>query len=120
MDEYGRQAGDYPADDPVHAEYLGLYREMGMDDAKARAFYALTNSTPFDHVRYLTRGDMARFVTLDCGTRRLPFVWADGGFRAITAVAPAKAVSAGVLRVGTRTSHPQPQPSRGRRVLQTA
>ena len=65
MDEYGRQAGDYPADDPVHAEYLGLYREMGMDDAKARAFYALTNSTPFDDVRYLTRGDMARFVTLD-------------------------------------------------------
>ncbi len=41
------------------------YREMGMDDAKARAFYALTNSTPFDDVRYLTRDDMARFVTLN-------------------------------------------------------
>src|SRR3546814_9429689 len=37
MDEYGRQAGDYPADDPVHAEYLGLYREMGMDDEIGRA-----------------------------------------------------------------------------------
>jgi hypothetical protein len=63
-DEYGREANDYPASDPVHAEYLGYYREMGMDAAKARAFYALTNATPFDDVRYLTRDDMARFVTL--------------------------------------------------------
>lgn len=63
-DEYGREANDYPASDPVHAEYLGYYREMGMDDAKARAFYALTNATPFDDVRYLTRDDMARFITL--------------------------------------------------------
>lgn len=64
-DENGREANDYPANDPVHAEYLSYYREMGMDDAKARAFYALTNSTPFDDVRYLTRDDMARFVTLN-------------------------------------------------------
>ncbi len=64
-DEYGREANDYPANDPVHAEYLNYYREMGMDDAKARAFYALTNATPFDEVRYLTRDDMARFVTLN-------------------------------------------------------
>ncbi|HET6523731.1 alpha/beta hydrolase [Sphingopyxis sp.] len=64
-DEYGREANDYPANDPVHAEYLGYYREMGMDAAKAREFYALTNATPFDEVRYLTRGDMARFVALD-------------------------------------------------------
>ncbi|MGV1681462.1 alpha/beta hydrolase [Sphingopyxis sp. NJF-3] len=65
MDENGYEANDYPANDPVHAEYLSYYREMGMDDAKAHAFYALTNSTPFDDVRYLTRGDMARFVALD-------------------------------------------------------
>jgi hypothetical protein len=64
-DETGREANDYPTDDPVHAEYLGYYREMGMDDGKARAFYALTNATPFDDVRYLTRADMARFVTLN-------------------------------------------------------
>ena len=63
-DEYGREANDYPTNDPVHAEYLNYYREMGMDDGKARAFYALTNATPFDDVRYLTRDDMARFVTL--------------------------------------------------------
>ena len=64
-DEYGREANDYPESDPVHAEYLNYYREMGMDDARARAFYALTNATPFDDVRYLTRDDMARFVTLN-------------------------------------------------------
>lgn len=64
-DEYGREANDYPADDPVHAEYIGLYRELGMDPAKAREFYALTNATPFDEVRYLTRADMARFVAVN-------------------------------------------------------
>lgn len=63
-DDTGREANDYAASDPVHAEYIGYYREMGMDDAHARAFYALTNSTPFDEVRYLTREDMARFITL--------------------------------------------------------
>lgn len=63
-DENGYEASDYPADDPVHAEYLNYYREMGLDAAKARAFYALTNSTSFDDVRYLTRDDMARFVVL--------------------------------------------------------
>lgn len=65
IDEDGREARDYPANDPVHAEYLAYYREMGMNDTKARAFYALTNSTPFDEVRYLTRADMARFVALN-------------------------------------------------------
>ncbi|WP_260581251.1 alpha/beta hydrolase [Sphingopyxis sp. PET50] len=64
-DEYGREARDYPESDPVHAEYLSYYREMGLDDAKARAFYAMTNATPFDDVRYLTRDDMARYVTLN-------------------------------------------------------
>lgn len=65
IDENGHEAADYPANDPVHSEYLSYYREMGMDDARARAFYALTNSTPFDEVRYLTRDDMAQFVALD-------------------------------------------------------
>ena len=64
-DDTGREANDYAAGDPVHAEYLGYYREMGMDEAKARSFYALTNATPFDQVRYLNRDDMARFVALN-------------------------------------------------------
>ena len=36
-----------------------------MDDASARAFYAMTNATPFDAVTYLTRDDMARYVALN-------------------------------------------------------
>src|SRR3546814_17070375 len=57
MDDYGRQAGDYPADDPDHADYLVLYREMGLDDAKTPTICALTNHKTCDHVRYLTHRD---------------------------------------------------------------
>lgn len=64
-DQDGREAGDFPADHPVHAEYLDFYREMGMDDARARAFYAMTNATGFDAVRYLSRADMTRYVALN-------------------------------------------------------
>src|SRR3546814_16743456 len=46
-DEYGREANDYTADDPVHAAYLDYYRQMGLGAARARAFYALHNTTPF-------------------------------------------------------------------------
>lgn len=59
-DEDGYEAGDFAAGDPVHTEYLSYYREMGMDDAAARQFYALTNSVGFDDVRYLGARDMAR------------------------------------------------------------
>ncbi len=65
QDENGYEANDYAANDPVHAEYLSYYQEMGLDPVKAQAFYALTNSTAFDDVRYLSRDDMARFVTLN-------------------------------------------------------
>ena len=64
IDEDGRQAGDYPASDPVHAEYLDYYAEMGVPLPTARAFYALTNSVPFSEQLRLSRGDMARFQLL--------------------------------------------------------
>jgi hypothetical protein len=64
-DEDGLEARDFAQDHPVHREYLDYYREMGLDDAKARAFYSMTNATGFDAVRYLTKADMARFVALD-------------------------------------------------------
>lgn len=59
-DEDGYEAGDFAAGDPVHAEYLSYYREMGLNDGAARQFYALTNSVGFDDVRYLAARDMAR------------------------------------------------------------
>lgn len=59
-DEDGREARDFAANDPVHAEYLGFYREMGLNADVAARFYALTNSVGFDDVRYLSAQDMAR------------------------------------------------------------
>ncbi len=61
MDEDGREANDYPPNDPVHDEYLNYYREMGVPADKARAFYALTNSVPFAGQLKLSRTDLARF-----------------------------------------------------------
>ncbi len=60
IDEDGREANDYPASDPVHAEYLDYYTEMGMPKPTAMAFYALTNSVPFSEQLRLSHGDMAR------------------------------------------------------------
>lgn len=64
-DEVGNEARDYPADDPVHAEYLNYYREMGLDADTARAFYAMTNASGYDEIRYLTKADIARYVALN-------------------------------------------------------
>ena len=61
MDEDGREASDYPDSDPVHAEYLDYYQEMGVSAPTAKAFYALTNSVPFSGQLRLSRNDMARF-----------------------------------------------------------
>lgn len=58
-DEDGYEARDFAASDPVHAEYLSYYREMGLSAAGARNFYALTNSVSFDSVRTLHASDMA-------------------------------------------------------------
>jgi hypothetical protein len=66
-DEDGREARDYAAGDPVHAEYLGFYREMGIADATARRFYALTNSVGFDDLRTLGVGDMAALGLVTTG-----------------------------------------------------
>ncbi len=64
-DEDGLEAEDFSADDPVHLEYIAFYREMGMNDAKARAFYAMTNSASHDDALYLNSRDIARYVALD-------------------------------------------------------
>ncbi len=64
MDEDGREANDYPSSDPVHAEYLNYYAEMGIPADKALAFYTLTNSVPFSEQLKLSRTDLARFQLL--------------------------------------------------------
>jgi hypothetical protein len=65
MDEDGLEADDYANDDPVNMECIKFYRQMGMSDEKARAFYAMTNSAPHDDALYLTTLDIARYVQLD-------------------------------------------------------
>ena len=64
MDENGQQARDFPMSDPVHAEYLDYYAEMGVPTPTAQAFYALTNSVPFSEQLRLSRNDMARYNLL--------------------------------------------------------
>lgn len=61
-DEDGRQATDYPADAPENRAYLDYYREMGMTAEQASAFYAMTNSVPFERARWLTARDMGQWV----------------------------------------------------------
>lgn len=65
IDEDGREAADFAPDAPIHQPYLAYYREMGMDEAEARAFYAMTNAAPFAAARWLDAAEMRRWV----GTR---------------------------------------------------
>lgn len=65
IDVDGREAGDYAASAPENAKYLAYYRQMGLSEAEARAFYAMTNSVPHDGARWLDGTEMARWVRLD-------------------------------------------------------
>lgn len=65
LDEDGLEPDDYAASDPVNREYVDYYREMGMSEDKAKAFYALTNSVPHDDALYLKSHDIAAYIPLD-------------------------------------------------------
>lgn len=58
LDDRGLGAEDYPAHSPEHRRYLDYYVEMGMDASAARAFYAMTNSVPFEDALWLTGTEM--------------------------------------------------------------
>jgi hypothetical protein len=64
-DEEGREAKDYAANAPENLEYINFYKEIGMDEAKAKAFYAMTNATPHNQARYLNSSDIAAYIPLD-------------------------------------------------------
>ena len=64
-DEDGREAKDYAADAPENRAYIGYYKEMGMAEPQARAFYAMTNSVPNSRAKWLTAADMGQWVRLD-------------------------------------------------------
>lgn len=64
-DEDGREARDYPESASQNRAYLDYYAEMGMTAPQARAFYAMTNSVPFESALWLGAADMAKWVRLD-------------------------------------------------------
>lgn len=61
-DTIGREAGDFGANEGANATYLAYYREMGMSEPQARAFYAMTNSVPHADARWLTAQDMRGWI----------------------------------------------------------
>lgn len=64
-DDTGRGPQDYSLSAPKNRAYLDYYRAMGMSEGEARAFYAMTNATPFSRARMLTTADMAHWTRLD-------------------------------------------------------
>lgn len=61
-DERGREPSDFAADAPENRLYLDYYTEMGMSEAQARDFYAMTNSVPHSGALWLEGGEMARWI----------------------------------------------------------
>jgi hypothetical protein len=62
LDNYGREPGDFAADDPANRLYLDYYAEMGMSEARARDFYAMTNSVPHRSARWLSPEEMRGWI----------------------------------------------------------
>lgn len=65
LDDRGLGADDYPMSAPEHRRYLDYYAEMGMEAAQARAFYAMTNSVPFEDAKWLSGAQMAKWLGLE-------------------------------------------------------
>ena len=58
LDNYGREPDDFAPDAPANRLYLDYYEEMGMSEARARAFYAMTNSVPHHSAKWLRANEM--------------------------------------------------------------
>ncbi|MCX7282796.1 MAG: hypothetical protein NTX28_01910 [Novosphingobium sp.] len=58
----GREGGSGHSDDPARAAYERYYRDMGLTEGDARAFYALTASVPNNRPLQLGPRDLARFA----------------------------------------------------------
>ena len=65
QDSDGFEPRDVAENDPVNLAYLAYYREMGLTDPQARAFYAMTNAVPHDEALWLSVGQFAQYAALD-------------------------------------------------------
>ena len=74
LDNHGREADDFAADHPAHRLYLDYYVEMGMTEAQARDFYAMTNSVPHASARWLEAQEMRRWIAPRDATPYYPSV----------------------------------------------
>lgn len=61
-DSRGREPGDFDEDDPANRIYIEYYIEMGMSEADARAFYAMTNSVPHSSALWFGPDQMRRWI----------------------------------------------------------
>jgi hypothetical protein len=65
IDDYGREPKDYAPNSPENLAYIAYYKTMGMGEAEARSFYAMTNSVPSSQAKWLSAADMRRWVQID-------------------------------------------------------
>ncbi|SFF83349.1 hypothetical protein SAMN05518801_10275 [Novosphingobium sp. CF614] len=65
MDNTGLEPGDYSTNAPENRRYIDYYRQMGMSPIEAEAFYAMTNSVPFESAKWFGTGVMGLWVELD-------------------------------------------------------
>lgn len=71
LDNYGREADDFDPDHPAHRLYLDYYVEMGMSDARARAFYDMTNSVPHASALWLKAHEMRPWLAPETPRMRI-------------------------------------------------
>ena len=62
LDNYGREPEEFAPDDPANRLYIDYYTEMGMSEARAKAFYAMTNSVPHASALWLRGEEMRRWI----------------------------------------------------------
>lgn len=62
MDDLGRGPSDFSMNAEQNRIYLDYYRDMGMADAEARAFYAMTNSVVNEEAKWMTGSEMGSWV----------------------------------------------------------
>lgn len=65
QDNTGLEAADYSTNAPENRRYVAYYRQMGMSPIEAEAFYAMTNSVPFESAKWFGTGTMALWIDLD-------------------------------------------------------
>ena len=65
IDEDGLEATDFGPLAPQNRRYIDYYRQMGMSEAAATAFYAMTNSVPHHQVRWFDGTEMAGWLKLE-------------------------------------------------------